>query len=169
MVADVSLVSYREKHAQRTYCNLPEMDAQCLAATYAPNARLLEQEAEAVAAQPSGHHRRDSSAATEASLRLQAAHERNRNASAALQLLYRIAASETAADNARKQLEEVRATLVDLSRLQRAGLDVPLSVPETWSLASSLGQPSSGTGGNTRTRTPGCRRRRPHRPARTGP
>src|SRR5438477_12864832 len=54
LVADVSLVSYREKHAQRTYCNLPEMDAQCLAATYAPNARLLEQEAEAVAAQSGG-------------------------------------------------------------------------------------------------------------------
>ncbi len=130
LVADVSRLSYSAVTG-RTYCNLPEKEAQCLAAMNAPQARLLEQEADAVAAQPSGHHSRDSSAATEETLRLQAAHERNRNASAALQLLYRIAAAETAADNGRKQLEEVRATLVDLSRIMRAGLDVPLSVPET--------------------------------------
>jgi len=130
LLADISRVSHQAA-GERNYCNLPEKEAQCLAAMNAPNARLLEQEADAVAAQPSGHHRRDSSAATEETLRLQAAHERNRNASAALQLLYRIAASETAADNLRQQLDEVRATLVDLSRLQRAGLDIPLSTPET--------------------------------------
>jgi len=117
LMADISRVSFVAA-AAKAYCNLPEKEAQCLAAMNAPQARLLEQEADAVAAQPSGHHRRDSSAATEETLRLQAAHERNRNASAALQILYRIAAAETGADNLRKQLEEVRATLVDLSRLE---------------------------------------------------
>jgi hypothetical protein len=130
LAADVSRVSYQTAAARR-YCNLPEKEAQCLAAMHAPQARLLEQEADAAAAQRSGHQRRDSSAATEEMLRLQAAHERNRNASAALQLLYRIAAAETGIDNGRKQLAEVRATAADLSRLQRAGLDVPLSMPET--------------------------------------
>ncbi|MBW8884540.1 MAG: TolC family protein [Planctomycetia bacterium] len=130
LAADISRVSYQDAGAT-TYCNLPEKEAQCLAAMYAPQAGLLEHEADAVAAQSSGHHRRDSNSATEETLRLQATHERNRNASAALVLLYRIAAAETGMDNLRKQLEEVRATLMDLSRLQRAGLDVPLSVPET--------------------------------------
>jgi hypothetical protein len=130
LVAEISRVSFQAPGAH-AYCNLLEKEAQCLAALNAPQARLLEQEADAVAAQPSGHHRRNSNGATEETLRLQAAHERNRNASAALQLLYRIAAAETGADNLRRQLEEMRATLVDLSRLQRAGLDVPLSMPET--------------------------------------
>src|SRR5262245_3891151 len=130
LVADISRISYQAVGA-KGYCNLPEKEAQCLAAMNAPQARLLEQEAEAVAAQPSGHHRRNSNGATAEALRLQAAHERNRNASAALQILYRIAAAETGADNLRKQLEEVRATLEDLLRLARAGLDVPLPMPET--------------------------------------
>lgn len=131
LVADISLVSYRAKPGVRTYCNLPEKDAQCLAAAYAPNARLLEQEAEAIGAQPKGHHRQSSTETTQAVLRLQAVHERNRNASAALLLLFRIAGSETAADNLRRQLDEVNGTYEDLRRLQAAGLDVPLSPPET--------------------------------------
>jgi hypothetical protein len=130
LAADVSRVGFRAVEAKK-YCNLPEKEAQCLAAMNAPQARLLEQESGAVEAQPGGHHQRDSSAVTAETLRLHAAHERNRNASAALQLLYRIAAAETGADNLRKQLEEVRVTLADLSRLARAGLDVPLSMPET--------------------------------------
>ncbi len=127
LVADTSRVSYQAAGA-RAYCNLPEKEAQCLAAMYAPQARLLEQEAEA---QESGVGCRGSRDASADVLRLQAAHERNRNASAALVLLYRIAAAETGIDSGRKQLEELRATLVDLSRLARAGLDVPLSMPET--------------------------------------
>src|SRR4029079_18267385 len=97
--------------AVRNYCNLPEKEAQCLAAMNAPNARLLEQEADAVPAQPTGHHRRDSSAATEETLQLQAAHERNRNASAALQLLYRIAAPEKGADKLGQHPAQGGATL----------------------------------------------------------
>src|SRR5262245_31834881 len=130
LAADISRVSFQAVGANG-YCNLPEKEAQCLAAMNSPQARLFDQEADAVETQSSGHHRRNSNGATAESLRLQAAHERNRNASAALQILYRIAAAESGADNLRKQLEEVRATLVDLSRLARVGLDLPLSLPET--------------------------------------
>src|SRR5688572_17558632 len=49
LVADVSQVSYPSAPPQRMYCNLPEKDAQCLAAMYAPHARLLEYEADALA------------------------------------------------------------------------------------------------------------------------
>ena len=114
LVADISRVKYTPAD-KRPYCNLPEKDAQCLAAMNAPNARLLEQEADAIGAQPTGHHHRDSNATTQEVLRLQAAHERNRNASAALQLLFRIAGYEAAADNLRQQLNEVEGTLVDLA------------------------------------------------------
>jgi outer membrane protein TolC len=58
-------------------------------------------------------------------------HERNRNASTALQLLLRIAAAENAADSLRRQLAEIKDTLADLKRLQIAGLDQPLSPPQT--------------------------------------
>src|SRR5947207_7908508 len=55
LVPDVSLVAGRESlptiEPPPRYCNLTERDAQCLAATNTPNARLLDQEAEAVAAQ----------------------------------------------------------------------------------------------------------------------
>jgi hypothetical protein len=130
LAADVSRVSFQAATTPG-YCNLPEKEAQCLAALYAPQARLLEQEADAIEAQRGKHHRKDSNATTAEALRLQAVYERNRNASAALQLLYRIAGTETAADNARRQLNEVRATLIDLGQLQRAGIELPLSLPET--------------------------------------
>jgi outer membrane protein TolC len=130
MAADVSRVSYQAATTPG-YCNLPEKEAQCLAAMHAPQARLLEQEAEAATTGGCVMLRKTQAPTTAEALRLQAAHERNRNASAALQLLYRIAGAETAADNLRRQLNEVRGTLVDLGRLQRAGIEMPLSLPET--------------------------------------
>src|SRR3954452_20667170 len=47
---DVSAVPPRSSVTfdQRRYCHLPECEAQCLAASNAPLARLLEQEAEAL-------------------------------------------------------------------------------------------------------------------------
>lgn len=131
LVADLSLLTNRpQAPSGRSYCNLTERDAQCVAAMQAPNARLLDQEADAVAAQSSGHHG-GSTQATEQALRLQAAHERSRNASAAVQLLLRIAAAENGADSLRRQLVEIKNTLADLKRLQVAGLDQPLSPPQT--------------------------------------
>src|SRR3954462_1864709 len=60
LVVDLSLLNNRpQPPATHPYCNLTERDAQCLAAMNAPNARLLEQEADAVAVQPAGHHRAD--------------------------------------------------------------------------------------------------------------
>jgi hypothetical protein len=132
LVADLSLLNNRpQPPATHPYCNLTERDAQCLAAMNAPNARLLEQEADAVAVQPAGHHRAGDNQATEESLRLQAVHERNRNAAAAVQLLLKIAEAENGADGIRRQIIEAKDTLADLRRLQMAGLDLPLSVPQT--------------------------------------
>src|SRR4051812_34236811 len=92
LVVDLSLLSNRpQPPAMHPYCNLTERDAQCLAAMNAPNARLLEGEANAVAVQPAGHHGSGSNETTAEALRLQAVHERNRNASAAVQLLLHIA------------------------------------------------------------------------------
>ena len=91
----------------------------------ASNARLLEQEADAIAMQPAGHHGGDSNVATQEALRLQAVHERNRNASAAVQVLLRIAEAENAADGLRRQIGEAKDTQADLRRLQIAGLDLP--------------------------------------------
>src|SRR5262245_1874359 len=69
----------------RTYCNLLERDAQCLAATNSPAAALLEQEAAVLAAQrPGVFHHKSSDEATPEILRLRAVHERNRFASLAL-------------------------------------------------------------------------------------
>src|SRR5262245_58092955 len=134
LLADVSQISYQSAlPPQRTYCNLPEKEAQCLAALYAPQARLLEYEADALAAQSGGHHRRGSTQITQQILRLQAVHERNRTASAALLLLLRIAGAESAANRLRQQLNEVAATIADLNRMQSAGVDAPLSAPETQS------------------------------------
>jgi hypothetical protein len=132
LVVDLSRLDNRPRPpATHPYCNLTERDAQCLAAVNAPNARLLEHEADAVAVQPVGHHRADGNQATEESLRLQAVHERNRNASAAVQLLLKIAEAENGADSVRRQINEAKDTLADLRRLQIAGLDLPLSVPQT--------------------------------------
>ncbi len=131
LVADLSLLGNRSpSQAARAYCNLTERDAQCLAAMNAPNARLLELEADALDAQPSGHHAA-AGGTTAAALRLQAIHERNRNASAAVQLLLRIAGAEHAADSLRQQLAEIKQTLDDLKRLQTAGMELPLSGPQT--------------------------------------
>jgi hypothetical protein len=132
LVADLSLLGNRSiAPTTRAYCNLTERDAQCLATMHAPNARLLEQEAEALDVQPTGHWHTAAGGTTASALRLQAVHERNRNASAALQLLLRIAGAEHAADSLRQQLAEIKETLSDLKRLQIAGLDLPLSGPQT--------------------------------------
>src|SRR5262245_41178761 len=132
LVADVSLVSYQPSlPGPRTYCNLLEKEAQCLAAIYAPQARLLEQEAEALDVQSGGLHQRGPTATTQLMLQLQAVHERNRTAAAALQLLLRIAGAESAADKLRQQLDEIARTLADLGRMQTAGVEAPVSPPET--------------------------------------
>ena len=132
LLADLSLLANRpQPPGPHAYCNLTEHDAQCRAALHAPNARLLELEADAIAAQAGGHHRSADASTTERALRLQAIHERNRNASAAAQLLLRIAAAENGADSLRRQLTEAEQTLADLKRLQIAGLPQPLSVPQT--------------------------------------
>ncbi len=132
LVADLSLLGNRSiSPAARAYCNLTERDAQCLAAMNAPNARLLELEADALEAQPSGVHHAAAGGTTATALRLQAIHERNRNASAAVQLLLRIAGAEHAADSLRQQLTEIKQTLDDLKRLQIAGMELPLSGPQT--------------------------------------
>lgn len=131
LIPDLALLAYRPHPlGVRNYCNLTERDAQCLAALHAPNARLLDQEADAIAAQSSRHHGA-STHSTEQALRLQAVHERNRNAAVALQLLLRIAAAENGADSLHRQLSEIKDTLADLKRLQIAGLDQPLSPPQT--------------------------------------
>src|SRR5688572_3626726 len=58
LAPDVSAVSPRSgvQFEARSYCRLTEQEAQCLAAASAPLARLLEQEAEALEAQPKGLH-----------------------------------------------------------------------------------------------------------------
>src|SRR5262245_35170555 len=71
LVDDISRFSRQESlPQQRMYCNLPEKEAQCLATLYAPHARLLEAEADALDAQAGVHHRRDSIEATQQVLRL---------------------------------------------------------------------------------------------------
>lgn len=125
---DVSAVSPRSSVAfdERLYCNLLERDAQCLAATTAPLAKLLEQEADALACQPRGLHH-NGSQCTERILYLQATHERNRNAAAALQLFLRLTEAEAGAANLRERLAEVGRLLADVERLQAAGIESTLS------------------------------------------
>lgn len=48
-----------------------------------------------------------------------------------MQLLLRIAGTEHAADSLRQQLAEIKETLSDLKRLQIAGMELPLSGPQT--------------------------------------
>jgi len=125
---DVSAVHPRSSVTfdERLYCNLLERDAQCLAATTAPLAKLLEQEADALACQPRGlHHQR--SQCTEQILYLQATHERNRNAAAALQLFLRLTEAEAGAANLRERVDEVGRLLADVQRLQGAGVESTLS------------------------------------------
>jgi hypothetical protein len=132
LVADVSLVSYQPLlPGPRKYCNLLEKEAQCLAAIYAPQARLLEREAEALDVQSGGLHHRRSTSITQLMLRLQAVHERNRMAATALQLLLRIAGAESAADKLRQQLDEIARTVADLGRMQTAGVETPVSLSES--------------------------------------
>src|SRR4051812_33756200 len=65
LIVDLSLLGNRpQPPPSHTYCNLTERDAQCLAAMNAANARLLEQEADAVEVQPAGHHRGNGNQAT---------------------------------------------------------------------------------------------------------
>jgi outer membrane protein TolC len=63
-------------------------------------------------------------------LRLQAAHERNRAASAVLVALLRLAEAEGGAANLRLRVGEVSQTLEDVRRLQMAGLPAPLTQAE---------------------------------------
>jgi hypothetical protein len=125
---DVSAVPPRSSVTfdERLYCNLLERDAQCLAATTAPLARLLEQEADALACHPQGLQH-DRSQCTEQILYLQATHERNRNAAAALQLFLRLTEAEAGAANLRQRLDEVDRLLADVQRLQAAGVESTLS------------------------------------------
>lgn len=124
---DVSAISPRSKvtFEERRYCNLPEREAQCLAATTAPLAKLLEQEADALACQPQGIHQ--GSDCVEQILYLQATHERNRAAAAALQLFLRLAEAEGGAANLKLRLEEVGDLMADVQRLQTAGVESTLS------------------------------------------
>jgi hypothetical protein len=125
---DVSAIPPRSSvtFEEPLYCNLLERDAQCLAATTAPLAKLLEQEADALACQPHGLHHSNSQC-TQRILYLQAAHERNRNAAAALQLFLRLTEAEAGAANLRERLEEVGRLLADVERLQAAGVESTLS------------------------------------------
>jgi hypothetical protein len=130
LIPDLSLVPPLDSIAfdPRTYCNLPEAEAQCLAAGNASLAKLLEGEAEALAAQPQEIlHRRRSRECLQEVLQLQAAHERNRAAAAALQLHFRLAEAEGGAANIKLRLTEVAELLHDVQRLQAAGVDSTLS------------------------------------------
>lgn len=124
---DVSAIEPRSsvEFEESLYCNLAEREAQCLAATTAPLARLLEQEADALAAQHSLHHGR--SDCTQQILLLQATQERNRAAGAALQIFLRLAEAEAGAANLRERLQEVKRLLGDVQRLQAAGVESTLS------------------------------------------
>lgn len=126
-VAAVSPLSGVQFEA-RSYCRLTVQQAQCLAATNAPLARLLEQEAQALEAQPGGLHRdRCSQQDLQQILYLQATHERNRAAAAALQLFFRLAEAEAGVDNVKARLEELSKLLADVQRLQAAGVASTLS------------------------------------------
>lgn len=130
IVADLVHVPPRDVFAfndQLAYCALGEREAQCLAATNASLARSLEQEAAAIGAQSTGHHGPDV-ASQQQILHLQAAHERNRAASAALQLYLRLVEAEGGVFNARQRSLEVNQMLSDVQRLQAAGLDSPASL-----------------------------------------
>ena len=132
IVPDVSAVAPRStvSFSDRQYCNLPECDAQCLAATHAVLANLLEQEAEALVTQPHGLHcSRNSQQCLQQVLWLQAAHERNRAAAAALQIFLRLAEAEAGSDNLRLRLQEVDQLLSDVQRLHAAGVESALSRP----------------------------------------
>lgn len=125
---DVSAVPPRGSvtFEDRQYCNLPERDAQCLAAGNSPLAKLLEQEAAALAAQPSSLHHDDTGCAQRI-LCLQATHERNRAAAAALQIYLRLAEAEGGAANVKLRLEQVAGLLADVRRLQAAGIASTIS------------------------------------------
>lgn len=125
---DVSAVPPRGSvtFEDRQYCNLPERDAQCLAAGNSPLAKLLEQEAAALAAQPPSLHHDDTGCAQRI-LCLQATHERNRSAAAALQLYLRLAEAEAGAANVKLRLEQVAGLLADVRRMQAAGVASTLS------------------------------------------
>lgn len=125
IVPDVAAIAARSsvEFEESLYCNLPEREAQCLAATTSPLAKLLEQEADALATQ--GHHGRND--CIERILYLQANHERNRSAAVALQLFLRLTEAEAGAANLRERLEEVNRLMGDVQRLQAAGVEATLS------------------------------------------
>jgi hypothetical protein len=130
LVPDVSAVSALTSAdlTRHSYCRLTEQQAQCLAATTSPLARLLEQEAEALDTQPRGLHRsRCSQQSLQQILTLQATHERNRAAAAALQVFLRLAEAEAGVDNVQARIGEVAKLLKDVQRLQAAGVVATLS------------------------------------------
>lgn len=110
------------------YCALAENEAQCLAATNAPLARTLEQEAAASEAQASGWHRSSDAATQQQILYLQATQERNTAAAAALVLYWRIAEAEGGVHNLRRRALVIERMVSDVGRLQAAGLEPPLSL-----------------------------------------
>jgi hypothetical protein len=117
--------------AVHSYCNLPERGAQCLAAANSSNGNLLEQEAAAARAQPWRlfHKKRLPENAADI-LQLRATHERNRDASLALQALLHLAEAEKGAMNISRRIQEVGEMLESVKRLQGAGLASPVSSAE---------------------------------------
>src|SRR5688572_13957368 len=84
LVPDLSLLTQRPpSDAPRLYCNLPEREAQCLAAANSPTGRALEHDADVLMARSGGlfHPGRSNETAAEV-LRLRATHERNVSAAA---------------------------------------------------------------------------------------
>jgi outer membrane protein TolC len=112
----------------RMYCNLLERDAQCLAARNSASGNFLEYEAEALEAQGRGlFHKKASRQQSAEILRLRGAHQRNTDASAALQALIRLAEAEAGVGNLDRRLQELSDMLAAVKRLQAAGLETPAS------------------------------------------
>lgn len=110
------------------YCALAENEAQCLAATNAPAARALDQEAAAIAAQATSRHRSSGAESQQQILNLQATQERNKAAAAALVLYWRLAEAEGGVHNLRRRGLVVDRMVSDVQRLQAAGLEPPVSL-----------------------------------------
>lgn len=112
-------------------CALEEKTAQCLAASHATIANLLDLEAEAADAQPSGWCLHSgSSALTGELLRLEATQKRNLAAGDALQVFLRLVEAEGGVDNLQRRGQEIDTMLADVDRVQQRGLLSPVSKPE---------------------------------------
>ncbi len=111
-------------------CALEEKIAQCLAASHATIANLLDQEAEAIQ-QPGGLcSHANSSALSSEILGLEATDKRNVAAGDALQVFFRLVEAEGGADNLLRRSHENDAMLADVERIQQRGLLSPVSKPE---------------------------------------